>query len=133
MRNKLICLIVVLCLLLSLIPLQVFGRTLSATKLIPMGEFKLTAFCPCCDCSDGFNYQTATGVTAKSGRTIAVDPDVIPYGSQVLIGDHVYIAEDCGAKVNGDHIDIYFDNHESVDAFGVKHCDIWIIEGYWEQ
>ena len=137
MRNKLISLIAIICLILCLslcfIPLQVFGTTISCKKRIPMSRFKLTAYCPCCDCSDDFYIETATGTTAKEGRTIAVDPDVIPYGSQVLIGDTVYIAEDCGAKVTGDHIDIYFDDHSDVEAFGVKYCDIWIIEGEWEQ
>lgn len=133
MRNKLICLIIILCLSLCFIPLQVFGTTISCCKRIPFGEFKLTAYCPCCDCSNDYYIKTATGTTAKQGRTIAVDPNVIPYGSQVLIGDTVYIAEDCGSRVVGDHIDIYFDDHSDVEEFGVKHCDVWIIRGEWEQ
>lgn len=133
MRNKLICLIIILCLSLCFIPLQVFGTTISCYERIPMGRFRLTAYCPCCDCSDDYYIKTATGTTAKQGRTIAVDPDVIPYGSQVLIGDTVYIAEDCGSRVVGDVIDIYFDDHSDVEEFGVKHCDIWIIRGEWEQ
>ena len=119
--------------MIALIPLQCMATTISCYERIPYGRFKLTAFCPCCDCSDGYNYTTATGKTAKEGRTIAVDPDVISYGSQVLIGDTVYIAEDCGGLVSGDHIDIFFDDHESVEKFGVKYCDIYIIRGEWEQ
>ena len=137
MRNKriniIMALCVILCILFLFIPLQVFGRTLTATRIIPFGRFKITAYCPCCDCSNNYNYETATGATAKEGRTIAVDPDVIPYGSQVLIGDHMYIAEDCGAKVKGDVVDIFFDDHDSVEWYGVKHCDIFVVEGYWEQ
>ena len=133
MRNKLICLIIILCLSLCFIPLQLFGTTISCYKRIPFGEFKLTAYCPCCDCSEDYYIETATGTTAKQGRTIAVDPDVIPFGSQVLIGDTLYIAEDCGGRVVGDTVDIYFDKHEDVERFGVKYANIWIIEGEWEQ
>lgn len=51
--------------------------------------------------------MTSTGVIAEEGRTIAVDPDVIPYGSEVLIDGHIYIAEDCGSAVKGNVIDIF--------------------------
>ena len=51
--------------------------------------------------------MTSTGVTAKEGRTIAVDPTVIPYGTKVMIDGHTYIAEDCGSAVKGKVVDIF--------------------------
>lgn len=51
--------------------------------------------------------MTATGVTAKEGRTIAVDPTIIPYGTRVIINNHEYVAEDCGGAVKGKVIDIF--------------------------
>ena len=51
----------------------------------PLGEFKLTAYCPCMKCCGKTDGITATGTTATEGRTIAVDPRVIPYGSTVTI------------------------------------------------
>lgn len=133
MREKLIAVIVILVIIIAFIPLQVFATTISCYERIPMGRFKLTAYCPCCDCSDDYNWETSTGATATEGRTIAVDPKVIDPGSQVLIGDTVYIAEDCGGKVKGDVIDIFFEDHDDVEEFEVKYCDIWIIKGDWEQ
>lgn len=54
--------------------------------------------------------MTSTGVTAKEGRTIAVDPSIIPYGSEIKIGNHVFIAEDTGSALIGKKvIDIYVD------------------------
>lgn len=44
---------------------------------------------------------------AIEGHTIAVDPSVIPPGSEVLINDHEYVAEDIGRAVKGNVIDIY--------------------------
>lgn len=51
-----------------------------------LGEFTLTAYCPgrCC-CGKWASGYTATGTWATEGRTIAVDPKVIPYGSRVLL------------------------------------------------
>ena len=36
-------------------------------------EFHVTAYCGCYECSEQYGTQTSTGVTAESGRTIAVD------------------------------------------------------------
>lgn len=117
-------LLTILLIMLLLWPMEA-GAT--ETEMIYYGEMKLTAYCPCCDCSEGYNRETATQTIAEEGRTIAVDPDVISFGSKVLIGDTVYIAEDCGGQVNGDHIDIFFEDHDDVDDFGVKYKEVWVI------
>ena len=98
------------------------------TKLeyLDLGEFLLTAYCPCKLCSDEYGYMTATGVKAKEGRTIAVDIDVIPYGYEVVIDGfaNAFVAEDCGGKVIGKHIDIFIDDHEEADSFGVRYANV---------
>ncbi|WCS68727.1 hypothetical protein Goe19_00860 [Bacillus phage vB_BsuM-Goe19] len=61
-------------------------------------------------------YKTATGTTPTEGRTIAVDPDVIPLHSKVYIESDFpgitgeYIAEDTGGAIKGKRIDIYFND-----------------------
>lgn len=93
-----------------------------------LGEFKLTAYCPCSKCCGKWaNGITSTGVTAKAGRTIAVDPKVIPYGTEVIINGHTYIAEDCGGAIKGNRIDVYFDSHSEALKFGVKYADVYIV------
>jgi len=119
----------IILMLLLLMPVQANAKT-----LINMGEFKLTAYCSCSECSGGWGTQTATGARCQEGRTVAVDPDVIAYGTKLLINGHVYTAEDCGGGVTGDHVDIYIDDHERVDAFGVKYANIWIVKGgEWDE
>lgn len=97
-----------------------------------LGEFTLTAYCAgsCC-CGKWANGYTATGTEATEGRTIAVDPAVIPYGSQVLLifpdgTQHTYTAEDCGGGVNGRHIDIYLDRHADALRFGVQSAAAYL-------
>lgn len=89
-----------------------------------LGQFKLTAYCPCCDCSEIWGSKTKQGTTAKEGRTIAVDPDVIPLGSKVTINGRTFTAEDIGGAVKGKTIDVYFDSHEEVEDFGVKYMKV---------
>lgn len=88
---------------------------------------KLTAYCPCQQCSEGYGRHTSTGHLATQGRTIAVDPRIIPYGSKVVIDGHTYTAEDCGGGVGGRHIDVYFNNHSATDRFGVKYKKVKVI------
>lgn len=97
-----------------------------------LGEFTLTAYCPgrCC-CGVWANGYTATGTLATEGRTIAVDPDSIPYGTHVLLiwpdgTQHSYIAEDCGGGVNGNHIDVFFNDHQAARVFGVQSAMVYL-------
>ena len=90
-----------------------------------LGNFRATAYCPCYECSSIWGNLTATGTTATAGRTIAVDPDVIPYGAKVIIDGHEYVAEDCGGAIRGNCIDIYFENHTEADQFGVQYKDVY--------
>ena len=97
-----------------------------------LGEFKITHYCPCekC-CGEWANGITATGTTAVEGRTIAVDPKVIPYGTEVTIRyqdgrEHTYISEDCGGAIKGNRLDVFMDSHEAALVAGVKYGEVFI-------
>lgn len=99
-----------------------------------LGEYTLTAYCACpiC-CGQWSNGYTATGTLAMEGRTIAVDPGVVPYGSKVLLiwpdgTQHEYIAEDCGSGINGNRIDVFIADHEAARVFGVQHAAAYLTE-----
>lgn len=105
---------------------------------IELGEFKTTAYCTCVKCCGiwsqdhpsrvGTDYvqKTASGTIPTAGRTVAVDTDVIPFGTVLIIDGHEYVAEDTGGAVNGNVIDIYFDSHESACEYGVQYKTIYI-------
>lgn len=87
-------------------------------------QFKLTAYCggSCC-CGKWAGSPTASGTWPKQGRTIAVYPSQIPYGTEVTIeGLGTYIAEDCGGAIGYNCIDIYMDSHSAAQEFGVKYA-----------
>jgi len=102
--------------------------TAAKTIKIDMGEFKITFYCPCEECSKGYGRQTSSGKTACSEHTIAVDPKIIDIGSKVLIYGKVYTAEDTGEKVKGDHIDIFVDCHEETEEKGVKYTQVKVLK-----
>ena len=91
-----------------------------------LGTFKLTYYCACEICCDVETGITATGAPVVEGRTIAVDPRVIPYGTQVIIGGHIFTAEDCGGAIKENHIDIYVNDHATALALGVNYADVYL-------
>ena len=90
-----------------------------------IGECVITAYCPCEECcgqwADGL---TATGVPAAPG-IVAVDPEVIPLGSTVIIGGREYLAADAG--VRGQAVDICMAEHQAAVEFGVQTADVWAV------
>ena len=104
-------------------------------EVISLGEYKLTAYCSCEKCCvkwalnrpNGIVYG-ASGNELKSGYSIAVDPSVIPYGTEVIIDGVTYRADDCGGAIKGNRIDIYFDTHEEALEFGVQYADVFMNE-----
>lgn len=68
--------------------------------------------------------MTYTGTVPVIGRTVAVDPAVIPLGSHIKIGDQEYVAEDTG--VIGRVIDLYVGTEADAEVFGVQEVEVYI-------
>ena len=106
---------------------------------ISLGEFKLTAYCSCEKCCGIWAKNRpldengneivygASGAVLVAGRSVAVDPSVIPYGSEIEIGGDKYRADDCGGAIKGNRIDVYFDDHQSALEFAVKKEEVFLI------
>ena len=92
-----------------------------------LGVFKITGYCPCNSCSEGWGRHTSTGAIASASHTIAVDPGTIPYGSKVLINGVVYTAEDRGGGVRGNHIDIFYNTHQETRAVGTQYQEVFLL------
>lgn len=99
-----------------------------------------TAYCPCVKCCGVYSAQhpsrqgtdfvqrTSTGTIPQQGRTIAVDPSVIPLGSEVVINGHSYIAEDTGGGIKGNRIDIFFSSHQEALNWGKQTLEVTVFE-----
>lgn len=94
--------------------------------LVDLGVFELTAYCPCVKCCGKNDGITATGTHATAGRTVAVDPTVIPYGTKVFINGKTYTAEDTGGAIKGNKLDICVSAHEEALNFGVQYAVVYI-------
>ena len=106
---------------------------IQAIEPVSLGEFKLTAYCPCEICCgvwannrpNGIVYG-AIGEELTEGYSIAVDPNVIPYRAEVVINGNVYKAQDCGGAIKSNSIDIYFEEHDEALKFGVQYAEVFV-------
>ena len=98
-----------------------------------IGEFYCTSYCSCSLCcgeyannrKDGIVYG-ASGDILIPGKSVAVDPSIIPYGTVLYIDGELYIAQDTG--VSGNRIDFYCASHEEALANPNKTTDVYIVE-----
>lgn len=93
-----------------------------------IGECTVTHYC--CElyahiCGDG-DGLTATGIPVTPG-VVAVDPEVIPLGSTVIIDGQAYLAADTGGAVRGNHVDIAVKSHQEAEALGTTTAEVWVV------
>ncbi len=80
--------------------------------------------------------RTSTGATPKQGVTVAVNPNVIPYGSRLEVtsedGSFKFIckAQDTGGAMRSGRrlIDVYFNNRSDCIKFGCKKVSVKILK-----
>ena len=87
-----------------------------------LGNFKLTAYCNCVICCGKWaGGPTASGTAPVEGRTVAMAG--VPFGTKLVIGDKIYTVEDRGTPYG--HVDIYMENHDQCNQFGVQYTDVY--------
>lgn len=94
-----------------------------------LGTFQSTAYCACSICTgSGGVGKTASGTQVQAGRTIAVDPNVIPLGTRVSVDGKIYVAEDTGSAIKGNIVDIYFNSHSEALSWGRRNVEVKILD-----
>lgn len=89
--------------------------------------FTAYAYCACEKCCGKWAEYglTASGTVPQEGRTVAVDPDVIPMGSELWIdGEGPFIAEDTGSGIAGNTIDVFFQSHAAALEWGKREVTV---------
>ena len=93
-----------------------------------LGQFLLTAYCPCVICCGKTDKVTASGAIATPNHTIATDSRYA-FGTKFIILGQVYTVEDRGGAIQGNRIDVYFDTHAEALQFGKKYADVYLYTG----
>ena len=95
-----------------------------------LGKFVITAYCTCkicCGIYSGHN-RTASGTVPTTNHTIAVDTDVIPFGTKVVFNGQVYVAEDRGSAIVGKRIDLFFYTHKEATKWGKRTMEVFLAD-----
>lgn len=108
---------------------------------------EVTAYCPCGECcgwhrtwlgipvyNDGLlkGKRKRTGITADETRakkgTIAADISRYPFGTNMYVAGYGWgVVHDTGSDIKGDHIDIFFPQHQQVLNWGRKQLQVKVI------
>jgi len=120
------------------VPMSETPITEPQEMFVSIGEFKLTAYCPCTKCCGKWGENrptdangnmivvTASGRYAKENWTVAADTNILPFGTGIYINGYEYEVQDRGEAVKGNKIDIYFDDHQEALNFGVQYAEVMI-------
>jgi 3D (Asp-Asp-Asp) domain-containing protein len=94
---------------------------MASVQITPLGEYEVTAYA-----GDGI---TATGTVPRPYQTVAVDPQVIPYGTQLYLeGVGIVTAEDCGGAIKGEIIDLYLPSEGECVQWGRQERKVWRVK-----
>jgi 3D (Asp-Asp-Asp) domain-containing protein len=117
--------------------------TITVMQLESLGWYYITAYCPS-ECGwNGFNYPT--GWTTASGEichradwehryseptTCAISRSVHSFGEYFYIEefDRVFISEDTGPGVQGKHLDLFYEDYDSVLSFPTGYYEVFSVE-----
>lgn len=95
-----------------------------------LGKYVITAYCTCkicCGVYSGGN-RTASGTVPTTNRTLAVDTNVIPFGTRLVINGQIYVAEDRGGAIKGKRIDMFFYTHKEALKWGRRTMEVFLAD-----
>ncbi|OMF45668.1 3D domain-containing protein [Paenibacillus peoriae] len=115
--------------------IEAWGKTFNYSKIV---DVKASAYSAAADENGKWGAVDYYGNPLKLG-TIAVDPNVIPMGTKVLVTgyshpglpDHsfVAVARDQGSAITGKRIDIFIPGNKSfVNDFGFQNVKLYVID-----
>lgn len=107
--------------------------------IVPLGEFTVTYYdadkaCTGKSPGDSGYGITSSGLEAKEYVTVAVDPKVIPLGTEIFIeGVGVRIAQDTGSKdpdtgIVGNRVDVFVATHKEATQKGRYLSQVYLLK-----
>jgi len=67
------------------------------------------------------------GTPIISYHSMAVDPNVIPLGSKIMIDGEAYVAEGTGSAIQGNRIDFCVSTHEEALKRGISYAEVFLV------
>lgn len=99
---------------------DVEGKTISVSA---------TAYTAGCEGCSGITYTGVDLNANPNAKVIAVDPNVIPLGTEVYVEGYGYAtAADIGGAIKGNKIDIHVPTKDEAITWGVKTVDVTILD-----
>ena len=103
-----------------------------------LGYYYITAYCDCEKCCYPSTGMTASGTYThyadyenrySEPTTCAIDRRYHRFGEHIYVPseDRIYVTEDTGSAVKGNHIDIYFPNHSTVQYYGSHYEEVYSV------
>lgn len=88
------------------------------------GNCRITHYCDCPECTGPwYGSATASGAWPSAFYTVASGED-LPFGTEVLINDQVYVVQDRG--VGCGQIDIFVGDHQLAMDMGMYYIDVYV-------
>ena len=108
------------------------GKQYIAYEYVSLGTFTTTGYDACVQCCGNTLGITASGTHVhydEDGETTcAVDTSIIPFGTRLLINGRVYVTDDRGSAVIGDHVDLYFPTHQEAVDYATQYVEVFVIQ-----
>ena len=101
-------------------------ETVPEENWVSLGVFKVTAYCPCRKCNGNNRKVARDGTPLVPYWTIATDWNVIPKGTKIRIGDHVWETHDTGNGIRGNRIDLCYPTHQAAPDWGIRKCEVFV-------
>ncbi len=93
-------------------------------EVLPLGTFTMRAYTHPRPQAEALS-KTTSGTAPEPGRTVAVDPRIIPLGTRIYIpGLGERIAEDIGRRIKGKQLDIFLPTVQHCRHFGVQTREV---------
>lgn len=94
-----------------------------------LGEFIVTAYCPCVKCTGRGDGITFSGIKAAEGVTVGADLTRHPIGTKLYIeGIGERVVQDKGNAIKGNRLDLFKISHNSCLEFGKQKLKVWRVK-----
>jgi len=94
-----------------------------------LGEYTITYYCGCKKCCGKTDGITKLGTTATAGRTVGADWNVIAPTTKIYIeGIGERVVEDTGEGIQGNHIDVFVEDHATALKLGRATRKVYEVE-----